>query len=213
MSFSKSGRMTALGLVVLGRLVPSPARAQSQATDGAIEGTITDSSGAVLPGVTVTITNTKTGTDRVVVTNDRGLFHAPLLPLGTYKVSAELQGFKRFEKTGITLSVGQTAVVNASLNVGQVSETVSVNAADAPPIDTARIDIGHTLSDTEVHHLPLSRAIGRRARSPARRTENVGSAFPGGQRRVDAHQPHDRRRTSTLRKIAPVSACCRCLKS
>src|SRR5262249_28653471 len=86
---------------------------------------------------------------------ERGLFRAPLLPLGTYKVSAELQGFKRFEKTGISLSVGQTVVVNASLSVGQVSETVRVSAADAPPIDTARIDIGHTMSDTEVHNLPL----------------------------------------------------------
>src|SRR5215467_1197097 len=151
MSFSKSARMAALGLLALALLLPSVARAQSQATDG----TITDSTGAILPGVTVTITNVDTGTDRAVVTNERGLFRAPLLPLGTYKVSAELQGFKRFEKTGISLSVGQTVVVNASLSVGQVSETVRVSAADAPPIDTARIDIGHTMSDTEVHNLPL----------------------------------------------------------
>jgi len=115
MSFSNSARMAALGFIVFGLLAPSAARAQSQATDGAIEGTITDSTGAVLPGVTVTITNVDTGTDRTVVTNDRGLFRAPLLPLGTYRVAAELQGFKRFEKTDITLSVGQTVVVNAAM--------------------------------------------------------------------------------------------------
>jgi hypothetical protein len=182
MSFTKSARLAALGLFTLALLAPSAARAQSQATDGVIEGTITDSSGAVLPGVTVTITNTETGRDRVVVTNDRGLFRAPLLPLGTYTVSAELQGFKRFEKTGITLLVGQTAVVNASLNVGQVSETVRVNAADAPPIDTARIDIGHTMSDTEVHNLPLV----------ARNPYNFALVQPGvtGTENVEFGVPH-----------------------
>jgi len=182
MSFSKSARMAALGLFVLGLLAPSVARAQSQATDGTIEGAITDSTGAVLPGVTVTITNVDTGTDRAVVTNERGLFRAPLLPLGTYKVSAELQGFKRFEKTGITLSVGQTVVVNAAMSVGQVSETVRVSAADAPPIDTARIDIGHTMSDTEVHNLPLV----------ARNPYNFALVQPGvtGTENVEFGVPH-----------------------
>ena len=72
----------------------------------------------MLPGVTVTITNIETGTERSVVTNEKGLYRAPLLPLGTYRVVAELQGFKKFEQTGITLSVGQTAVVNVTLGVG-----------------------------------------------------------------------------------------------
>src|SRR5215471_15353468 len=83
-----------------------PAAAQSQAADGAIEGTITDSSGGVLPGVTVTVTNVETGTARSVTTNERGIYRAPLLPLGTYRVDAELQGFKKFERTDVKLSVG-----------------------------------------------------------------------------------------------------------
>ncbi len=131
-----------------------PAWAQSQAANGAVEGTVTDSSGGVLPGVTVTITNSDTGTERTVITNEKGLYRAPLLPLGTYRVVAELQGFKKFEQTGVKLSVGETAVVNATLSVGAVSETVTVNA-ESPVIDTARIDIGHTMSDVEVHNLPL----------------------------------------------------------
>src|SRR5215472_362732 len=131
-----------------------PAVAQSQAANGAIEGTITDSSGGVLPGVTVTVTNLETGAERSIVTNEKGLYRAPLLPLGTYRVVAELQGFKRFEQTNITLSVGQTAVVNAAMSVGAVSETITVSG-DAPALDTSRIDIGHTMSDTEVHNLPL----------------------------------------------------------
>ena len=140
---------------LLSLTLTAPAFAQSQAANGAIEGTVSDSSGGVLPGVTVTITNVDTGTERTVITNEKGLYRAPLLPLGTYKVVAELQGFKKFEGTDIKLSVGQTAVVNATLSVGTVSETITVSSADSPALDVARIDIGHTMTDLEVHNLPL----------------------------------------------------------
>jgi len=135
--------------------VATPAFAQSTAANGTIEGTISDSSGGVLPGVTVTITNVNTGVERAVVTNEKGLYRAPLLPLGSYQVVAELPGFKIFKQTDITLSVGQTAVVNATLAVGTVSETITVSSTDLPALDIARIDIGHTMSDLEVHNLPL----------------------------------------------------------
>ena len=133
----------------------APALAQSQAANGTIEGTVLDSSGGVLPGATVTITNVDTGAERVVVSNDKGLYRAPLLTLGTYKVMAELQGFKKFEGTDIKLSVGQTSVVNATLSIGTVSETITVSSSDIPALDVARIDIGHTMTDLEVHNLPL----------------------------------------------------------
>ena len=107
----------------------NPADAQSQAINGTIEGTIKDGSGGVLPGVTVTITNTDTGALRVVVTNQAGLFRAPLLPLGTYKVLFEIQGFTKLQRTGLALSAGQTVVLNEVLKVGG-SETVTVTAAD-----------------------------------------------------------------------------------
>src|SRR3954447_17796561 len=108
----------------------APAFAQSQGANGAIEGVVSDSSGGVLPGVTVTITNIETGTERSVGPNEKGLYRAPLLPLGKYKVVAELQGFKKFEGTDIQLSVGQTATVNATLSVGTVSETITVSSSD-----------------------------------------------------------------------------------
>ena len=133
----------------------APALAQSQGANGAIEGTVADASGGVLPGVTVTITNTDTGAERVVVSNEKGLYRAPLLPLGKYRVTAELQGFKKFEQKDIQLSVGQTATVNATLSVGAVSETITVSGTDVPALDVARIDIGHTMSELEVHNLPL----------------------------------------------------------
>jgi hypothetical protein len=133
----------------------APALAQSTAANGTIEGTASDASGGVLPGVTVTVTHVETGTERSTITNEKGLYRAPLLPLGTYRVVAELQGFKRFEQTGIKLSVGETATVNVTLSIGAVSETITVSSQDIPALDTARIDIGHTMTDLEVHNLPL----------------------------------------------------------
>jgi hypothetical protein len=140
---------------LLSLTLSAPALAQSTAANGTIEGTITDASGGVLPGATVTIVHIETGIERSIVTNEKGLYRAPLLPLGTYRVTAELQGFKKFEQTGVKLSVGETAVVNAALSVGTVSETVTVSSADSPALDLARIDIGHTMTDLEVHNLPL----------------------------------------------------------
>src|SRR3981081_1530730 len=105
----------------------APAFAQSQGANGAIEGIVSGSAAVVLPGVTVTVTTVDTGAERSVVTNEKGLYRAPLLPLGKYRVVAELQGFKKFEGTDIQLSVGQTAVVNATLSVGPVSETITLS--------------------------------------------------------------------------------------
>src|SRR5262249_25331571 len=133
----------------------SSALAQSQAANGAMEGTIVDTSGGVLPGVTVTITNLETGAERSVVTNENGLYRALLLPLGRYRIVAELPGFRKFEQVGVTLSAGETAVVNATLTVGQMSEVISVTG-DAPVADPAKTDFGRKLTEAEVKNLPLT---------------------------------------------------------
>lgn len=144
------GMFSALLLITAGR----PALAQSQAANGNVEGTVRDSSGAVLPGVTVTVSNTDTGAHRVAVTNDQGVYRAVLMPLGAYTVSAELAGFKKFEQTGLTLSAGQSVVVDVVLSVGGVTEVVSVSG-DSPVVDTAKIDSGRNLNEREVKNLPL----------------------------------------------------------
>ena len=126
---------TFLFAALLSLALAATATAQSQGANGSIEGTILDASGGVLPGVTVTVTNVDTGTERSVVSNEHGLYRAPLLPLGTYRIVAELQGFKKFEQSGIKLSVGQTAVVNITMGVGTVNETITV-LADSPLLDT-----------------------------------------------------------------------------
>src|SRR5215203_4879929 len=143
----------ALALVLIASAIP--AAAQSQAINGTIEGTVLDPQGAVLPGVTITALNTDTGDQRVVVTNESGLFRAPLLTLGNYRVTAELQGFRKFEQTGVRLSAGTTAVINVTLTVGEIAETITV-VADSPIVDLAKIEQGRTLTEAEVKTLPLT---------------------------------------------------------
>ena len=129
------------------------AAAQGQAINGTIEGTVTDESGGVLPGVTVTLANIDTGGTRVVITNESGLYRAPLLPLGTYRVSAELTGFKKFEQTGIRLAAGQVAVIAIKLGVGAVTEVIAVTA-DTTVVDLGKIEQGRTLNEREIKNLP-----------------------------------------------------------
>ncbi len=131
-----------------------PAAAQSQATNGTIEGIVTDSSGGVLPGVTLTVKNVDTGGERVVVSNAAGAYRAQLLALGRYSIRAELQGFKSFEQQGLTLSAGQTAVVNVAMTVGNLSETVTVTR-EARMAQPGKIDLGRTISSEEIQNLPL----------------------------------------------------------
>ena len=112
--------------VSVGRLVcliwaiamPATAFAQAQAANGNIEGTVRDATGGAVPGVTVTLVNTDLGSSRSVVTNEQGFFRAPLLPLGNYTLTADMQGFRKHQQQGLTLSAGQTIVANIQLEVG-----------------------------------------------------------------------------------------------
>ncbi len=131
----------------------APAFAQSTAINGTIEGVITDETGAILPGVTVTVTNLGTGLVRVAVTDAQGSYRAALLPLGNYLVRMELEGFRVVERSGVTLSAGQTAVVSGQLTVGAVAELIQVSA-DSPVTQPASIDLGRTISSEEITNLP-----------------------------------------------------------
>src|SRR3954467_7689078 len=93
-----------------------------------ISGTVKDQTGAVLPGVEVTATQTDTGISRTTVTNETGSYVLPNLALGPYRLEAALPGFRTYAQTGIVLQVNSNPVVNPTLEVGQVSETVEVQA-------------------------------------------------------------------------------------
>lgn len=128
---------------------------QSQATTGTIEGTVMDQTGAVLPGVDIKLKNIETGIVRVMLTDDRGTFRAPLLPLGRYDVSAELTGFAPYQQAGVPLTVGQTLTLNIRMAVAGTTQTVSVSE-EAPLIETSRTQVSSTVDDRAVANLPVN---------------------------------------------------------
>src|SRR5947199_233847 len=120
-----------------------------------ISGTVRDQSGAVLPGVEVKVTQTATGLERSVLTNETGSYVLPNLPIGPYKLEASLGGFRTFSQTGIVLQVGANPEINISLEVGQASETVEVQA-DAALVETRSTGIGQVIDNVRVLELPLN---------------------------------------------------------
>jgi hypothetical protein len=124
--------------VLLLLLTAVPAVRAQDTTTATVRGTVSDSSGAVLPGVTVTITNTNTKDTRSAATNDRGGFTFPSLFPGTYELKAELQGFKTYNATNIVLHSNDTRGVDVQLEVGAVTEVVSVSS----PVEIMQTETG-----------------------------------------------------------------------
>src|SRR5262245_41157909 len=94
----------------------------AQVTTATIAGVAQDSSGAVIPGVSITVKNLDTGITRTAITDEGGRYTVPDLTLGNYEVEAQLPGFQTEVRSGITLTVGRSALVNITLKVGQISD-------------------------------------------------------------------------------------------
>jgi hypothetical protein len=124
-------------------------------TTGTITGTVTDKSRAVIPGVEIVITNTGTDQSRTTLTNESGHYYAGALSPGSYKVSASLAGFEMTIRSGITLTVGSEAVIDFSLQPGQISQTVDVNA-EAPLVNTTPASTAGLINEEQVKDLPLN---------------------------------------------------------
>src|SRR5439155_12897670 len=120
-----------------------------------ISGTVKDQSGAVLPGVQVTATQTATGLARSAVTDEAGSYVLPNLPVGPYKLEASLPGFRTFAQTGIVLQVGSNPAINVGLEVGKVAETIEVQA-DAALVETRNTGVGQVIDNVRVLELPLN---------------------------------------------------------
>jgi hypothetical protein len=120
-----------------------------------ISGVVSDESNAALPGVEVQVTQTATGATRFVITDGRGEYVIANLPVGPYKLEAKLPGFATYERTGITLTVGASPVVNVMLKVGAVQETVTVTA-NSPLIDMRNTGVGTTVTEDQMVGLPLN---------------------------------------------------------
>jgi hypothetical protein len=135
--------------------VSSPsAFAQSQALNGQIEGTVLDQVNAAVPNAVITVTNIETGATRTVATDQSGVYRFPLLPLGTYRITAEAVNFKKLVREGVTLATGQTATVDLILPAGEVQEVVTVSS-DTSVADAGKIDLGRVMNNREVQNLPL----------------------------------------------------------
>jgi hypothetical protein len=161
--------MTTMFVVLLVSLTSSnPAWSQARAQ---ISGTVKDQSGAVLPGVEVTVTQTETGISRSTLTNETGGFELPNLPLGPYRLEAALTGFRTYVQTGIVLQVNSNPVISAVLQIGQVAETVEVQA-NAALVETRATGIGQVVENQRILELPLN------GRNPADLIQLAGAAVP-----------------------------------
>jgi len=170
-------------LVVLGFSLLLPCAASAQLSTAQISGRVTDDSGAVLPGVTVTVVQTDTGLTRTTTTDASGTYVLPNLPTGPYRLEAMLQGFRTYAQTGIVLQVAATPSINVSLAIGNLQETVAVEAA-APIVDVQSAGISDVIDNERIVELPLQ---GRQVTDlivlagAAVQTGTVGSRnFPGG---------------------------------
>ena len=152
-------RVLTAAFVALMALGMTCASVWAQAT-AQISGTVKDQSAAVLPGVEVTATQTDTGISRSTVTNETGSYILPNLAVGPYRLEAGLPGFRTFVQTGIVLQVNSNPVINPVMEVGQVTETIEVQA-NADLVETRSTSIAQMMDNQRVlelapYHLDLS---------------------------------------------------------
>ena len=168
-------RLAAIALLGLGLLCLPPPPAAAQAVSGTILGFVKDSSGAVMPGVTVTLVNAGTGFSRTVVTDAAGEYTAPLIPTGTYTVSAEITGFNKLSKTNVLLGVDQKVRIDLALELGAMTEVVEIQA-ETPLLQTSSSELGTTVVEEQIKTLPLN---GRNFVSLTRTVPGVLRGIPG----------------------------------
>jgi hypothetical protein len=132
-----------------------PARVQAQVLYGTMVGNIKDSSAAAVPGASVTVTNRLTNQSREAITNDTGDYTLTNLQPGTYTVKVSLPGFKEFTQTDVQVANNVITRVDATLEVGTLSETITV-AAQATPLQTDKTDVNKEISTKEITDLPLN---------------------------------------------------------
>jgi hypothetical protein len=127
----------------------------AQVTSATLSGTVSDDTGAVIPGAAVSTTNANTGATRATETDARGVYHLPLLPVGDYDLRVELQGFQAAVRPGIRLTVGLEATINITLRVGAVTESVEVTG-EAPIVETTTSTLAALVDDEQIRDLPLN---------------------------------------------------------
>ena len=145
--------VTTLLLAVLPAVLCTPGR--SQEARGIIEGRVTDSTGALVPGAVIRLTHIATNTTRTTLTNGSGAYSAPLLSEGVYRIVAEKEGFKQLVREGVEVRINDTLEVNLALEVGQATQSVTVSA-EAPLLESENASLGQVVSTKEVSELPVA---------------------------------------------------------
>ena len=156
-----------------------------QTVGASVQGIISDATGAVLPGANVTVKNSGTGATVELVSDERGRYLAPLLQPGEYEIQVALPGFQSVTRRGIRLAVGQNAVVDVKLDVGQVTNQVEV-VADANPINLTSAALSGLVNDKEIRDLPLN---GRSFQQLALLQTGVTAALAAGSDVVGGRTP------------------------
>ena len=124
-------------------------------TTASLTGRVMDASGGVLPGATITATQTQTGLQRTAVSDTQGRYTMASLTPGPYAIRADLSGFQSLQRTGVTLTVAQTAVVDLTLTVGGVAEAVTVRG-DASAVNTRTGELSYLVAEQAIEDLPLN---------------------------------------------------------
>jgi hypothetical protein len=129
---------------------------QAQITTAELTGTVSDASGAVVVGATVTVTNTATNMQRMVQTNGAGTYDISSLPPGAYNVKVEMTGFSAQVRSNIELQVAQVARIDVGLQLGNVSEVVEVSGGGPAMLETENTAVGTVIEDKRIEELPLN---------------------------------------------------------
>jgi hypothetical protein len=173
-------------LILLGAMLALPALVFAQ--EATLTGTITDSTGGVLPGVTVVAVNEASGNQFESVTDARGVYRIPAR-VGTYRITASLTGFSTVNRTGVSLLVGQTATVNVQMAPSTLQETVTVTG-EAPLIETTTSKLAGNIDPKQVEELPVPSRnwMALALLAPGSRTSSVNATAPlpdrnGGEQR------------------------------
>src|SRR5262252_4446433 len=127
----------------------------SQVGTGTILGVVHDSSGALIPGVSITVKHVDSGYTRNAITSETGSYNVPLLPVGPYEVSTMMPGFKQELRKGINLVVGQEAVIDLTLQVGGSAEEITVSE-EAPLVAATTSSTSGLISEAQIKDLPLN---------------------------------------------------------
>ena len=135
-------------------LLLAPIAAFAQQANGTITGTVTDASGAAVAGAAVVVTSTDTGIETQTVSTQTGAYTAANLPIGAYSVTVSAAGFKQYVRKGLSIAANQTLEINAPLEVGATSESVTVTA-EASLLKTETGDIAHNITLQQLDELPI----------------------------------------------------------